>query len=85
MSGLRCKCFQGVLNMMSSVLVSLKDNLLLCNHWTKSFNSWLIADSIVPSFLAGHERLVSSVILNRHFADHLYKEEKTKDLMLNLV
>ena len=47
--------------MMSSVLVSFKDNLLLCNHWCKSFNSWLMKDLIVPSFLAGNRRLVSSV------------------------
>ena len=42
--------------MMGSVLVSFKDNLLLRNYWTKSFNSWLMTDSIVPSFLAGNKR-----------------------------
>ena len=47
--------------MMSAVLVSFKDNLLLCNHRTKSFNLWLMTDLIVPSFLAGNRRLVSSV------------------------
>ena len=46
--------------MMSSVLVSFKDNLLLCNYWTKSFNPWLMTDSVVPIFLAGNKRLVSS-------------------------
>ena len=45
--------------MMSSVLVLFKDNLLLRNHWTKSFNSWLMTDSMVPSVLAGNKRLVS--------------------------
>ena len=75
---------------MSSVSVSFKDNLLLRNHWTKSFNSWLMTDSIVPSFLARNKRLVLSanderLILKRHFADHLNNEEKAKDLMLNLV
>ena len=60
MSGSRGKCFQGDLNMMSSVLVSFKDSLLLCSHWAKSFNSCLTPDSIVPSFLAGNKRLVSS-------------------------
>ena len=41
--------------MMSSVLVSFKDNLLLRNRWTKGFNSWLMTDSIVPSFFAGNK------------------------------
>ena len=59
MSGSHGKCFQGDLNMMSSVLVSFKDNLLLRNHWTKSFISWLMTDSIVPSFLARNKTLVS--------------------------
>ena len=57
--GSRGKCFQGDLNVMSSVLLSFKDNLLLRNHWTKTFNSWLITDSVVPSFSAGNKRLVS--------------------------
>ena len=52
MLGSRGKCFQKDLNVMSSVLVSFKDSLLLRNHWTKSFYSWLITDSIVPSFFA---------------------------------
>ena len=43
--------------MMTSVSVSFKDNLVPRNNWTKSFNSWLITDSIVPSFLAGNKRL----------------------------
>ena len=60
MSGSRGKCFQGDLNTMRSVLVSFKNNLLLRNHWTKSFNSWLMMDTIVPIFLAGNKRLVSS-------------------------
>ena len=42
----RDKCFQGDLNMTSSVLFSIKDNLLLRNHWTKSFNLCLMTDSI---------------------------------------
>ena len=54
------KCFQGDLNMISAVLGSFKDNLFRRNNWTKSFNSWLITDSIVPSFLAGNKRLLSS-------------------------
>ena len=71
--------------MMSSVLVSFKDNLLLRNHWTKGFNSWLMTDSIVPSFFAGnkgqcHLQNDARLILKRHFVDHLYKEEKAKDL-----
>ena len=37
-----------------------KDKLLLRSHWIKSFNSWLITDSIVSSFLAGSKNLVSS-------------------------
>ena len=32
----------------------IKDNVLLCNHRTKSFNLWLMTDLIVPSFLAGN-------------------------------
>ena len=54
------KCFQGDLNTISAVLGSFKDNLFRRNNWTKSFNSWLITDSIVPSFLAVNKRLVSS-------------------------
>ena len=46
--------------MMSSVLVSFRDYLLFRDHWTKSFNSWLMTDLIVPSFLARSKRLVSS-------------------------
>ena len=46
--------------MISAVLGSFKDNLFRRNNWTKSFNSWLITDSIVPSFLAGNKRLLSS-------------------------
>ena len=52
MSGLRGKYLQGDLNVMSSVLVLFKHNLLLRNHWNKYFSLWLISDSIVPSFLA---------------------------------
>ena len=89
MSGSRAKCFQGDLNMMSSVSVSFKENLLLRNHWAKSLNSWLITDSIVPCFIAGHKGVVchldnvEQLILRRRFVDHLYKEETSKDQMLN--
>ena len=60
MPGSRSKWFRGDLHMMSSVLVSFKDYLLFRDHWTKSFNSWLMTDLIVPSFLARSKRLVSS-------------------------
>ena len=40
--------------------VSFKDNLLLSNRWSKSFHSWLIMDSTVPSFLPENKTLVSS-------------------------
>ena len=36
--------------MVGSVLVLFKDYLLLRNHWTKGFDSWLMTDSIVPTF-----------------------------------
>ena len=48
------------LDMMISGLVFFKDKLLLRSHWIKRFNSWLITDSIVSSFLAGSKNLVSS-------------------------
>ena len=60
MPGSHGKFFQGDLTMMSSVLVPFKDNLLLRNHWTKTFNPWLITDSIVPKFMAKNKRIVSS-------------------------
>ena len=49
-----------------------------------------MTDSVVPRFLAGNLRSFhlqndERLILKRHFVDHLYKEEKAKDLMLNLV
>ena len=45
------KCFQRDLTMMGTVLVSFKDDLLPCNHWTKSVNSWQLSfNSIVPRF-----------------------------------
>ena len=50
----------GDLNGIGLVLASFKDNLLLRNHWTKSFNSWLMMHSIVPNFLAENKRLLSS-------------------------
>ena len=57
-SGSRSKCFQGDLNLMTSVLFYLK---IICYfHWTKSFNSWLMTDSVVPRFLGGNKRWVSS-------------------------
>ena len=65
MSALRDKCFQGDLDMMSSVLALLKGNLLLSNHWTKSLNSCLIKDSIEPIFLPGSRGKV--IITNDHF------------------
>ena len=60
MSGSRGKFFRGNLNIISSILVSFRDSLLLRNHCDRSFSSWLTTDSVVPSFLAGNRRLVSS-------------------------
>ena len=81
---------QGDLNMMSSVLVSFKNNLLLRNHWTKSFSSWLKTDSTVPTFWQEtkgycHLQNGEQLILKRHFVDYLYKEKNARVLMLNLV
>ena len=39
------------LNMISLVVVSFNESLLPVNHWTKCFNSLLMADSVVPSSL----------------------------------
>ena len=61
MSGSRGKFFRGDLNITSSVLVSFRDiSLLLRNHGDRSFSLRLTTDSIVPSFLAGNRRLVTS-------------------------
>ena len=49
-----------LLDFISSALVSFRGSLLLCNHCDRSFSSWLTTGSIVPSFLAGNRRLISS-------------------------
>ena len=74
---------QGDLNMMSSVLVSFKDNLLLRNHWTKSFSSWLKTIQLYQVFweeIKGYCHLQNGeqIILKRHFVDYLYKEKNEK-------
>ena len=56
--------------MMSAILVSFNYDLLLCNHWTKS----LMTDSIIPGFLPGNKRLVSSAKLR--FVDHMKKKKQ---------
>ena len=48
--GSSSSCFQRVLYMITSVLVSFNESLLPLKHWTKCFNSLLMTDSIVPSF-----------------------------------
>ena len=77
MSGSRGKFFHGDLNIISSVLVSFSDSLLLRNHCDRSFSSWLTTNPVVPSFLAGNRRLVSSakwLIIN-------FEKEPSKSLM----
>ena len=60
MSGFSGNFFRGDLNIISSGLVSFRDSLLFHNHCDRSFSSWFTTDSIVPSFLSGNGRLVSS-------------------------
>ena len=59
-SSLLATCFNGDPNMISLFLASFIENLVSLKHWTKCFNSLMIIDSLVPSFLTGNIRLGSS-------------------------
>ena len=75
----RGSCFEDDLNMISSVLVSVNESLLPLNHWTLCFNSLLMTDSVVPSFLVEHIRLALFVKLwmigfeNAHCRSLMYR------------
>ena len=70
--------------MVNSVLISFNESLFPLNHWTKCFNSVLMIDSVVRSFLRGNIRLESPAewyridFENRHCRSLMYKRTKKR-------
>ena len=65
--------------MISSFLVSFIENLLSLNYWSKCFNSLVMLDYIVPNFLLGYIKSVSSAkwwmidLENTNYRSLIYK------------